>query len=64
MEKINNKKGYLLFKVDGITFDKKFINNVDMYNIYMQFINFKRRVTVGHNVNVVFKGMTLFNDVA
>ena len=64
MEKLNNEvKGYLFFKVDGITLDKKFINNYDMYNIYIQFINFKRHVTAGYNVSVVFKGVTLFNDV-
>ena len=57
-------KGYIIYKVGHITFEKEYIKNfeaLDKADIFIRLINFKRRIVKSEedNVNMVFKGRTI-----
>ena len=57
-------KGYIIYKVGHITFEKEYIKNfeaLDKADIFIRLINFKRRIVKSEedNVNLIFKGRTI-----
>ena len=57
-------KGYIIYKVGHITFEKEYIKNfeaLDKADIFIRLINFKRRIIKSErdNVNLIFKGRTI-----
>ena len=57
-------KGYIIYKVGHITFEREYIKNFEALSeadIYIRLINFKTGVIKSEkdNVNLVFKGRTI-----
>ena len=57
-------KGYIIYRVGHITFEKEYIKNfeaLDKADIFIRLINFKRRIIKSEedNVNLIFKGRTI-----
>ena len=57
-------KGYIIYRVGHITFEREYIKNfeaLDKADIFIRLINFKRRIIKSEedNVNLIFKGRTI-----
>ena len=57
-------KGYIIYKVGHVTFEREYIKNFETLSeadIFIRLINFKRRIIKSEkdNVNLVFKGRTI-----
>ena len=57
-------KGYIMYRVGHITFEREYIKNfeaLDEADIFIRLINFKTGIIKGEkdNVNMVFKGRTI-----
>ena len=57
-------KGYIMYRVGHITFEREYIKNfeaLDKADIFIRLINFKRRIVKSEedNVNLIFKGRTI-----
>ena len=57
-------KGYIMYRVGHITFEREYIKNfeaLDKVDIFIRLINFKRRIVKSEedNVNLIFKGLTI-----
>ena len=57
-------KGYIIYRVGHITFEKEYIKNFEALSeadIFIRLINFKRGVIKSEkdNVNLIFKGRTI-----
>ena len=57
-------KGYIMYRVGHITFERDYIKNFEALSevdIYIRFINFKTGIIKNEkdNVNLIFKGRTI-----
>ena len=57
-------KGYIIYKVGHVTFEREYIKNFETLSksdIFIRFINFKTGIIKSEkdNVNLVFKGRTI-----
>ena len=57
-------KGYIIYKVGHVTFEREYIKNFESLSeadIFIRLINFKRRIIKSEedNVNLIFKGRTI-----
>lgn len=57
-------KGYLMYKVENITFKREYvknINDIDKVGLYLRYINFKSGIIKKEqeNVSLIFKGKVL-----
>ena len=57
-------KGYIIYRVGHITFEKEYIKNFETLSksdIFIRFINFKTGIIKSEkdNVNLIFKGRTI-----
>ena len=57
-------KGYIMYRVGHVTFEREYIKNfeaLDEADIFIRLINFKRRIVKSEedNVNLIFKGRTI-----
>ena len=57
-------KGYIIYKVGHVTFEREYIKNFETLSeadIFIRFINFKTGIIKSEkdNVNMVFKGRTI-----
>ena len=57
-------KGYIMYRVGHITFEREYIKNFEALSevdIYIRFINFKTGIIKNEkdNVNLIFKGRTI-----
>ena len=59
-----NMKGYIMYRVGHVTFEKEYIKNFETLSesdVFIRLINFKTGVIKSEkdNVNMVFKGQTI-----
>ena len=57
-------KGYIIYRVGHITFEREYIKNFEALSeadIFIRLINFKRSIIKSEedNINLVFKGRTI-----
>ena len=57
-------KGYIMYRVGHITFEREYIKNfeaLDKADIFIRFINFKTGIIKNEkdNVNLIFKGRSI-----
>ena len=57
-------KGYIIYKVGHVTFEREYIKNFEALSeadIFIRLINFKRSIIKSEedNINLVFKGRTI-----
>ena len=57
-------KGYIMYKVGHVTFEREYIKNFETLSeadIFIRLLNFKRRIIKSEedNVNLIFKGRTI-----
>ena len=60
-------KGYIIYKVGHVTFEREYIKNFESLSeadIFIRFINFKTGIIKSEkdNVNLIFKGRTIVGN--